>query len=102
MPKLIFKYKEVSNSITVKTPQGKKRGGKERNFPIVIDDIQMGRVTIPKEKGGGKDMNPNTLKSIRNQLLLNPQQFAEFVTCSMSSAAYIDAIKQKYPDTFKQ
>ncbi len=102
MAKLIFGYREVSRSIKSKAPVpvGKQRSGKERNFPIVIDGIQITRVTIPKEKGGGRDMNETTLKSIRDQLLLRNDQFIDFVKCPMTRMGYIDAIKEKFPATF--
>lgn len=102
MPKLIFGYREVSRSVKSKAPvpDGKQRTGKERNFPIVIDGILITRVTIPKEKGGGRDMNPNTLRSIRDQLLLRNDQFIDFVKCPMTRTGYIGAIKEKFPYSF--
>ncbi len=101
MVKLIFGYRQVSHSIEAKVPpEGKQRSGKERNFPIVIDGIQVSRVTIPKEKGGGRDMSEHTLKSIRDQLFLRTDQFIDFIKCPMTSTDYINAMKEKFPSTF--
>ncbi len=98
-----LKYREVTNSVHSKlpVPEGKWRSGKERNAPIVIDDTQISHVTLPKIKGGCKDIPPGTLNSIRKQLLLCWEQFADFVDCRMTNADYIQKIKMKFPDTFE-
>ena len=102
MGKLRFKYKEVIDSVKSKAPVplGKQRSGKERNLPIVIEGVQISRVTLPKEKGHGKDIPIGTLNSIRNQLLLKNDQFADFVNCPMTISDYIDAMKNKFPNSF--
>lgn len=100
MVKIRFKYKQVINSIQSKTPVGKKRSGKERNLPVVIEGIQISRVTLPKEKGHGKDIPIGTLNSIRNQLLLKNDQFSDFVNCPMTMSDYINVMKNKFPESF--
>jgi hypothetical protein len=102
MAKMIFKYKEVINSVQSKTPvpQGHWRSGKERSAPIVIDGVLVSRVTLPKMKGGGKDIPVGTLNSIRNQLLLCRDQFEDFVNCPMTTTDYVEKIKAKFPGVF--
>ena len=102
MGSIRLKYREVINSVHSKlpVPKGKWRSGKERNAPIVIENIQISHVTLPKTKGGGKDIPLGTLNSIRKQLLLCWEQFADFVDCKMTNTDYIQKIKTKFPDTF--
>ncbi len=104
MVKLVFGYNQVINSVTSKTPvpEGKLRSSKERNLPVVIEGIQLSRVTIPKKKGRGRDVPIGTLKSIRDQLLLRNEQFMDFVNCPMTMSDYIKAMKDKFPDTFNE
>lgn len=92
-----FKYSEVIDSVQSKTPvpEGHWRSGKERSAPIVIEDVQISRVTLPKAKGGGKDMSEGTLNSIRKQLLLCRDQFIDFVNCPMTTTDYIEKMKAK-------
>ena len=98
-----MKYKEVIDPIYSKlpVPEGSWRSGKERNAQIVIDDIQVSRVTLPKTKGGGKDIPNPTLNSIRKQLLLRWDEFADFLACPMTRTDYISKIKTKYPNLFQ-
>ena len=98
-----MKYREVINSVHSKlpVPEGKWHSGKERNAPIVIDDIRISHVTLPKTKGGGKDIPPGTLNSIRKQLLLCWDQFTDFIGCTMTNTDYISKIKTKFPDIFE-
>ena len=102
MGKLVFKNTEVCHSVRSKAPvpNGHWKTGKERNAPIVIDDMEVSHVTIPNEKGGGKDMAPKTCNSIRKQLLLTRDEFTDFVKCPMSRTGYIEVIKARHPDWF--
>ena len=102
MGRMTFGYREVISSVKTKTPvpAGHWRSGKERTAPIIIEDIEISRVTIPKGKGGGRDLKPGTLNSIRKQLLLTKPQFTDFVICRMSGSDYINEIKDKYPDIY--
>jgi len=103
MGRIRYKYREVVGSIYSKlpVPEGQWRSSKERNAPIIIDGIQISRVTIPKTKGGGSDIRTGTLNSIRNQLLLCRDQFVDFVDCPMTTTDYINKMKAKFPDTFE-
>ena len=102
MGRMRFKYREVIGSVQSKTPvpEGQWRSGKERSAPIVIEGVQISRVTLPKAKGGGKDIYEGTLNSIRNQLLLCRDQFIAFVNCPMTTTDYIEKMKAKFPNTF--
>ena len=102
MSKMIFKYREVISSVQSKTPvpQGHWRSGKECSAPIVIEGVQVSRVTLPKMKGGGKDIRVGTLNSIRKQLLLSGEQFKDFIDCPMTTTDYVETIKAKFPDAF--
>lgn len=97
---MIFKYREIINSVHSKTPvpNGYWRSGKENSAPIVIDGIQISRVTLPKAKTG--DIRPGTLNSIRKQLLLCKAQFIDFINCPMTRTDYIHKMKAKYSSTF--
>ena len=96
-----FKYREVVRSIQSKTPvpEGKWRSGKERSAPIIIEDVFISRVTIPKEKGGSKDIPPGTLNSIRKQLLLCKAQFVDFISCTMTKPEYVRKMKAKFSNS---
>ncbi len=74
-----FKYREVIGSVQSKAPvpEGHWRSGKERSAPIVIEGVQISRVTLPKAKGGSMDISEGTLNSIRKQLLLCRDQFID-------------------------
>ena len=100
---MIFKYREVIGSVQSKTPvpEGHWSSGKECSAPIVIEGVQISRVTLPKAKGGGRDILPGTLNSIRKQLLLCRDQFADFVNCPMTNTTYIEKIKAKFADVFE-
>lgn len=102
MGRMRFKYREVIDSVQSKTPvpEGYWRSGKERSAPIVIEDVEISRVTIPKAKGGGRDLSEHTLNSIRKQLLLCREQFVDFVNCPMTTTDYIKKMKAKIPNTF--
>lgn len=102
MGRMRFKYREVIGSVQSKTPvpEGQWRSGKERSAPIVIDGVQISRVTIPKAKGGARDLSEPTLNSIRKQLLLCRDQFVAFVGCPMTTTDYAEKMKTKFPDTF--
>lgn len=97
-----FKYREVIGSVQSKTPvpEGCWRSGKERSAPIVIEDVEISRVTIPKAKGGGRDLSEHTLNSVRKQLLLCREQFIDFVNCPMTTTDYIEKMKTKFPRDF--
>jgi len=97
MGRMRFKYREVIDSVQSKTPvpEGHWRSGKERSAPIVIEDVQISRVTLPKAKGGGRDIFEGTLNSIRKQLLLCREQFVDFVNCPMTTTDYIEKMKTK-------
>lgn len=97
-----FKYREVIGSVQSKTPvpKGCWRSGKERSAPIVIEDVEISRVTIPKAKGGGRDLSEHTLNSVRKQLLLCREQFIDFVNCPMTTTDYIEKMKTKFPRDF--
>lgn len=92
-----FKYSEVIDSVQSKAPVpvGHWRSGKERSAPIVIQGVQISRVTLPKAKGGGRDIFEGTLNSIRKQLLLCRDQFIDFVNCPMTTTDYIEKMKAK-------
>jgi hypothetical protein len=92
-----FKYREVIDSVQSKTPvpEGHWRSAKERSAPVVIEGVQISRVTIPKAKGGGRDICEGTLNSIRKQLLLCRDQFVDFVNCPMTTTDYIEKMKAK-------
>lgn len=98
-----FKYREVIGSVQSKTPvpEGKWSSGKERSAPIVIEGVQISRVTLPKAKGGGRDIHPGTLNSIRKQLLLCKDQFVDFVNCPMTNTKYIEKMKAKFVNIFE-
>ena len=101
MGRMRFKYREVIGSIHSKAPvpEGHWGSGKENSGPIVIDGIQISRVTLPKIKGG--DIHPGTLNSIRKQLLLCREQFVDFVRCPMTSTTYIEKMKAKFAEVFE-
>ena len=103
MGKMRFKYREVIGSVQSKTPvpEGYWRSGKERSAPIVIEGVQISRVTIPKAKGSGRDLSEHTLNSVRKQLLLCRDQFIDFVDCPMTITDYIDKMKAKFAQTFE-
>jgi len=100
---MTFKYREVIGSIQSKAPvpDGHWRSGKERSAPIVVEDVQISRVTLPKAKGGGRDIPPGTLNSIRKQLLLCREQFVDFVNCPMTNTMYIEKMKAKFVNIFQ-
>jgi hypothetical protein len=102
MGRMTFGYKEVIDAVQSKAPvpDGQWRSGKERSAPIVIDNVQISRVTLPKAKGGGRDIPPGTLHSIRRQLLLCRDQFLDFIDCTMTKTVYIEKIRAKSPDDF--
>jgi hypothetical protein len=102
MGRMRFGYKEVIDAVQSKAPvpDGQWRSGKERSAPIIIDDVQISRVTLPKAKGGGRDIPPGTLHSIRRQLLLCRDQFVDFVECPMTITDYVEKMKAKFPDDF--
>jgi len=104
MPKLRFKYGEVIGSVQAKVPvpEGCWRSGKERSAPIVVDGVEVSRVTLPKSKGGARDIPPGTLNSIRKQLLLCRNQFADLVNCPMTNTVYVEKMKAKFPILFDQ
>jgi hypothetical protein len=102
MTKIRYKYKKLINSVQTKTPVGKKRAGKENNLPLVIDGIQISRVTLPKVKGHSKDIPVGTMNSIRNQLLLRNDQFIDFINCPMTKSDYINILKKKFAEYFPQ
>ncbi|MDH5695380.1 MAG: hypothetical protein OEZ00_02050 [Dehalococcoidia bacterium] len=93
-----FKYTEVIGSVQSKAPvpEGQWRSGKERSAPIIIEGVQISRVTLPKAKGGGRDLSELTLNSIRKQLLLCRDQFIDFVGCPMTMTDYIEKMKAKF------
>lgn len=101
MGRMRFKYREVIGSVHSKAPvpEGHWGSGKENSGPIVIDGIQISRVTLPKTKGG--DIPPGTLNSIRKQLLLCREQFVDFITCPMTSTNYVDKMKAKFVNVFE-
>ena len=96
-----FKYGEVIGSVQSKAPvpEGCWHSSKERSAPIVIEGVQISRVTLPKVKGGGTDIPPGTLNSIRKQLLLCRDQFIEFIACPMTTTDYVEKMKSKFPQT---
>jgi len=98
-----FKYREVIGSVQSKTPvpEGKWRSGKERSAPIVIEGVEISRVTLPKAKGGGRDILPGTLNSIRKQLLLCRDQFIDFIVCPMTITDYTEKMKAKFANIFE-
>jgi len=97
-----FRYRKVIRSIQLKTPVpvGYWRSGKECSAPIVVEGIEISRVTVPKEKGGNRDIPPGTLNSIRKQLLLCRDQFADFINCPMTQSGYIEKMKAKFSNVF--
>lgn len=98
-----FKYGEVIGSVQLKAPvpEGRWHSSKERSAPIVIEGVQISRVTLPKVKGGGRDIPSGTLNSIRKQLFLCRDQFIEFIDCPMTITDYIEKMKSKFPQTFE-
>jgi hypothetical protein len=102
MGRMRFKYREVTGSVQSKAPvpEGQWRSGKELSAPIVIEGVEISRVTLPKVKGGGTDIPPGTLHSIRRQLLLCRNQFVDFVVCPMTRTDYIEKMKAKFPSSF--
>lgn len=97
-----FKYRRVILSIQSKAPvpDGQWRSGKERSAPIVVDGVEISRVTLPKAKGGGRDVPPGTLNSVRKQLLLCKVQFTDFLNCPMTKTKYSEKMKAKFASNF--
>jgi hypothetical protein len=48
--------------------------------------VRVTRVTVPR---GRKPLPPKTARSIARQLLLEPEDFAALVSCTLSGADYV-------------
>jgi len=84
---------EVRRAVESKTEwQQRSNRSKEGNYIIFRQGRRVSRVTIPK----GRDVLPiGTLNSIRRQLLLDKEQFNEFVKCPLSSTDYAKILDEK-------
>ena len=86
-----FKKQEIQRVIQNKLGL-KPRVGKENNAYYKIEDKEVLRITYPKGKG---DLHPKTQKSIRRQLALNGDDFADLIKCPLSAKDYEKVIINK-------
>ncbi len=80
------KPRDATRAIENKLPGAIQGTGKERNCWAVLDGRKVLRVTYPKVHRG--DLKPGTRNSIRKQLRLEPNEFEQFLDCSMTSTDY--------------
>jgi hypothetical protein len=94
----MYKYRELVTAVKNKTPvsQDSWGSGKEQNAHIEVDGICISRVTLPKQHGGTQEIRQGTQESIRKQLLLDRNQFSDFIKCTLSQAGYIGIMREKY------
>ncbi|MCH8290572.1 type II toxin-antitoxin system HicA family toxin [Candidatus Poribacteria bacterium] len=79
-----MKPSEIRHAIERKTEYQIRRR-KEINYVIFRQGQRISRVTVPH---GRKDLKTGTERSIRNQLLLDKEQFKDFVNCLLSGEDY--------------
>jgi predicted RNA binding protein YcfA (HicA-like mRNA interferase family) len=84
---------DVRRAVENKTEwQQRSNRSKEGNYILFRQGHRISRVTIPK----GRDALPiGTLNSIRRQLLLDKEQFNEFVRCPLSQTDYARILDEK-------
>jgi hypothetical protein len=92
-----YKYKELISAVKKKTPVSKEgwRDGREESANIEIDGQCVSRVTLPHQHGK-VDFRLGTQDSIRKQLLLDKNQFGDYIRCSLTRTDYIGIVREKY------
>lgn len=89
-----MKNRKLTQVLDSKLPSATTGSGKENNRWVVLDGKKVLRVTYPKGHSG--DVKPLTLKSIREQMKLEKEDFEQFVECKMSGADYEVHLRKRF------
>jgi hypothetical protein len=95
MSRIRFSQPQVERAARKKL-RAKPTGRKEQQYWYILDGVTLFRVTIPRKHSRQSTIPPGTLNSIRRQLHLSREEFAEWVKCPISAEDYAALIREKF------
>lgn len=74
---------------------GRRGRGPHEVYWYYLDGKKQFRVTLPNVHGGSGSLSTGFLKKVKNQLMLNNENFVDLVECPLTPEAYEEIVRSK-------